>query len=184
MSNEINYGPLAALIGVWQGDKGMDVSPSPKGSDDTPYHETLTFSAIGDVGNAQKQTLSVLRYHQVVQRKANDEVFHDEIGYWMFDPKTEVIMHSLTIPRGVCVLAGGKSRATENGGVVLEVAASVDDKDWQIVQSPFMRDNARTTEFRHKITVENGKLSYSETMILDIYGKTFDHTDENELIIQ
>lgn len=44
-----------------------------------------------------------------------------------------------------------------------------------------MRDNARTVEFRHTIKVDGDKLTYKETTVLDIYGKTFDHTDENEL---
>jgi hypothetical protein len=44
-----------------------------------------------------------------------------------------------------------------------------------------MRDNARTVEFRHKIQLDGDKLSYAETTVLEIYGKKFDHTDENEL---
>jgi len=47
-----------------------------------------------------------------------------------------------------------------------------------------MLEKARTTEFRHKITVANGKQSYLETTIVDIYGKVFEHTDENELVLQ
>ncbi|NOX76507.1 MAG: FABP family protein [Gammaproteobacteria bacterium] len=183
---EVNYGPLAGLIGVWKGDKGLDVAPEPDGSENTPYHETITFTAIGDVTNAESQVLAVLHYRQIVQRKADDSVFHDETGYWMWDPRTSTIMHSLVIPRAVCVLAGGKydGADTDNGDVVLEVAANVDDSDWRIIQSPFMQENARTTGFRHRITVNNGKLSYSETIMLDIYGKVFEHTDNNELLLQ
>ncbi len=55
MSNEpeVDYGPLAGLIGVWKGDKGLDVAPEPDGSENNPYHETITFTAIGDVTNAE-----------------------------------------------------------------------------------------------------------------------------------
>ena len=38
-----------------------------------------------------------------------------------------------------------------------------------------------TIEFRHQIRLEGDRLSYSETTVVEIYGKTFDHTDENEL---
>jgi hypothetical protein len=92
-------------------------------------------------------------------------------------------MHSLTIPRGVGLLAGGTSKKTDNG-VVLEVSASEDDEDWQIVQSPFMLQNARTVEFRQSINVTDDRLSYKETTILEIYGKHFEHTDENEMVRQ
>jgi hypothetical protein len=44
-----------------------------------------------------------------------------------------------------------------------------------------MRDKAKTTAFRHKLSVSGDNLSYSESTMLNIYGKTFDHTDTNSL---
>ncbi|HEX9795083.1 MAG TPA: heme-binding beta-barrel domain-containing protein [Planctomycetota bacterium] len=105
--SEIDYGPLAGLIGTWTGDKGLDVSPLPDGTEENPYFETLVFEVAGQVENAERQTLAIVRYHQVVSRKSNGEVFHDQIGYWMWDARSGVIAQSLTIPRAVCVLAGG-----------------------------------------------------------------------------
>jgi len=185
-SKDIDYGPLKELIGCWKGDKGIDVAPEPDGAENNPYYETITFTAIGDVSNAESQVLVAVHYRQIVQRKSNDKVFHDETGYWMWDAKAGIVMHSLTIPRAVCVLAGGNYNGEKNsdGSTVLEVSASLDDKDWQIIQSPFMQENARTTEFHHRIIVGNGKLSYSETTVVDIYGKVFEHTDQNELMLQ
>lgn len=185
-NNEINYGPLTRLIGVWKGSKGMDVAPEPAGAENNPYHETISFTAIGDVTNAESQVLAAIHYRQLVQRKSNDAVFHDETGYWMWDAAAGIIMHSLAIPRGVSLLAGGthNGKNENDGSTLLEVSASLDSKDWQIIQSPFMKDNARTTAFRHRITIADGKLSYSETTTVDIYGKVFEHTDQNELIKQ
>ncbi len=184
-NESIDYGPLAGLIGVWEGNKGVDVAPEPDGSENNPYYETITFSAIGDVTNAESQVLAVLHYRQIVQRKSDDKVFHDETGYWMWDAKSRLIMHSLVIPRAVAVLAGGSydGKKEDDGSLILEVSAGLDHRDWQIVQSPFMRGNARTTEFRQRITVGNGKLSYSETTIVEIYSKVFEHTDQNELVL-
>jgi hypothetical protein len=179
----IDYGPLTGLIGSWKGDKGMDVAPEPDGTEENPYWETLDFEAIGDVTNAESQTLTVLRYQQVVRRKSNDEIFHDQCGYWMWDAATQTVAHSLAIPRAVCVVAGGRysAPAKASGPVVLEVAAKLGDADWGIAQSPFMRDKAKTVEFRYRATLEGDRLHYAETTVVDIYGKTFDHTDENEL---
>jgi hypothetical protein len=179
---EIAYGPLGQLVGIWRGDKGMDVAPEPDGQEENPFYETITFEAVGDVTNAEKQNLAALRYHQVVSRKSNDQVFHNETGYWMWDAEQGVVMQALTIPRGVCLIAGGTFHESGQGGpVVLEVRASIDDADWRIVQSPFMRDNARTLEFDHKITAAADTLVYEETTVVDIYGNRFDHTDENTL---
>ena len=184
-NSTVNYGPLTGLIGVWKGDKGLDVAPEPDGAEKNPYRETITFTECGTVTNAGMQTLSVLHYHQIVVRKSDNEVFHNETGYWMWDTAEKTIMHSLTIPRGVCVLAGGRydGRKDYDGNVVLEVSAAVDNKEWCIVQSPFMQMKALTTDFRQKIVVGGGKMTYSETTMLNIYGKTFEHTDGNELTL-
>ncbi|HIG40892.1 MAG: heme-binding beta-barrel domain-containing protein [bacterium] len=183
MSDEVNYGPLTALIGTWKGHMGTDISPEPDGIENNPYYETIIFTSIGDVENAETQELTALHYRQVVSRKSDDKVFHDETGYWMWDETNDVVMHSLTIPRGVCLLAGGKAEDTSDG-ILLEVSAGQDDPDWRIIQSPFMRENASTIEFRHTLTVRGDRLSYKETIVLDIYGRRFEHTDENELTRQ
>jgi len=180
---ETDYGPLHDLIGVWQGDKGQDIAPEPEGAEHNPYFETLTFTPVGTATNAESQTLAVLHYRQIVRRHSNGEVFHDETGYWMWDAATGLIMHSLTIPRAVSVLAGGThdGQPESDDSFALEVRATIDDNNWQIIQSPFMRDHARTTAFHHRITVGHGKLNYEETTTVEIYGKVFEHSDRNEL---
>lgn len=186
MTNEIQYGPLSGLIGVWTGEKGLDVSPEPEGKEETAYFETITFSEVGDATNAGKQTLAVLHYRQIVQNLSTGNVFHDETGYWMWEASTNTIMHSLSIPRGVTLLAGGVYKEDDKNKhtITLSVSASVDDKYWNIVQSPFMTENAKTNQFDHNIILQGDKLSYKELMKLEIYDKTFDHTDENILTRQ
>ena len=183
-NNDIDYGPLADLIGIWNGKKGQDIAPDPDGIENNPYYETINFSAIGDVTNAESQCLAAIHYRQVVKRLSDNKVFHDETGYWMWDAANQVIMHSLTIPRAVSVIAGGVHDGSKNsdGTTVLEVSANTDDKNWSIIQSPFMAENAKTTQFTHKITVGKTELSYSETTIVNIYGKVFEHTDQNTLV--
>jgi len=184
--SDVDYGPLKNLIGAWAGDKGLDVAPDPDGTEHNPYYETITFAAVGEVSNAESQILATIHYRQIVKRKSDHKVFHDETGYWMWDAEARVIMHSLTIPRAVCVLAGGTydGETDSDGNILLTVSAGLNDEHWQIVQSPFMRKQARTTEFRHHITTGAKRLSYSETTTVDIYGKIFEHTDRNELIRQ
>lgn len=177
-----DYGPLAGLIGTWEGRKGLDIAPEPDGTEKNPYYETITFDAAGDVTNAEQQVITALHYRQIVTRKSTGKVFHDETGYWMWDAADGVVMHSLTIPRGVAVLAGGRYDGPDSdNNVVLEVNAKLNDPDWQIIQSPFMRDNASTIGFQQRITLNGDSLAYAETTMLDIYGKRFEHTDGNQL---
>jgi len=177
----INYGPLACLVGVWKGSEGMDVAPEPDDDERNPYYETIVFEAAGDVTNAEEQTLALLRYHQEVKRKSDDKVFHDQVGYWLWDSATGVVVQTLTIPRAVTLLAGGTANV-EGDSTVLAVRAADGDEQWGIVQSPFMQEKARTVAFSHTITVSGDRLEYSETTLLDIYGKkNYEHTDDNVL---
>lgn len=179
----IDYGPLAALIGKWEGDKGIDIAPDPEGTETNPYYETIVFEAGGDLTNANEQKLVIVPYVQIVSRKSDRKVFHHQIGYWNWDAQTGTIMQSLTIPRGFAALAGGRLpiRNTYEGSISLEVKASAEDSDWSIVQSPYLRNKAKTLAFSHKLTVDGDSLEYFESTLLHIYGKTFDHTDTNRL---
>ena len=178
--NDNNFGPLAALIGVWKGDKGSDVAPTPDNSEHIPYHETLTIEAVGDVTNAKKQHLWVIRQHQVAQRKSDNEVFHDQIGYWTWDADQQEVTQSLTIPLAVCHLAGGTASQT-NGTVKLNVSSKSGDQHWGIAQTPFMDANAKTTAYTYEVVVDGDTMTYSQSTMLDIYGIEFDHTDGNTL---
>ena len=175
---QVDYGPLATLIGTWRGDKGMDVAPDPAGVEENPYFETIVFAPIGAVTNANEQVLAGLRYHQCVSRKSTGLPFHDQVGYWLWDVSTGTIIQSLLIPRAVGLLAAGPWSARP-GPVVLEVASA--DPGWGIVQSPFMRDHARTVGFRHRIVIDADTLTYDETTLVDIYGRRVEHTDTNIL---
>lgn len=180
----VNYGPLAVLIGVWKGDKGVDRAPEPDGEERSPYYETLEFQAAGDVTNAEKQTLSVVHYHQKVFRKSNDEQFHDQAGYWLWDPADDTIVECFTIPRGVALVAGGKAATPAAAGdeVVLEVSANADSQEFGIAQAAFMFQQAKTTGFTHTITVKGDEMRYTEVTLLDIYDKQgYEHKDVNTL---
>ena len=178
MIDGVEYGPLAQLVGNWEGDKGMDVSPEPDGVEHSPYYETIRIEAAGTVDNAEKQALAILRYHQNVKRKSNDEVFHDEVGYWMWDASDNTIMHSLAIPRGVVVLAGGKAVIGDKKIIV----STEGDARWGVTQSPFMDENAKTESYTQTVVIDGNQLSYQQTMVLSIYGSSFDHTDESVLV--
>lgn len=180
MSEVSDYGPLAVLIGQWEGGTGMDIAPEPNGVEESPYYETILYEPCGDVDNAEEQNLIILRYHQVVRRKSNDEVFHNETGYWSWDASTGLVMQSLTIPRGLALLAGGEIIQSEHS-TIFRVKASIASQEWQIVQSPFLKEKATTTAFSHEIIVKGDEMEYSETTSLKIYGKAFKHTDANKL---
>ena len=176
-----DLGPLALLLGKWQGDSGEDIAPEPDGTEENAYYETLEFKAVPDVDNAEEQTLNTVQYEQLVRRKTNDKVLHHQIGYWTWDASAEVVCNSFTIPRRVAVLAGGTIEKL-NEQTVFSVSAKKGSASWGIIESEFMSKKASTTSFNQTLTVEGDKLSYQQTMLVDIYGvKQFEHTDGNML---
>lgn len=184
MSVIIDYGPLKGLIGTWSGDKGIDIAPEEDGTiEENPYFETIEFKEGGDLKNAGRQHLVMLSYHQVVTRKSTNEVFHDEVGYWIWDAAAKIVMRSFTIPRGVAVVAGGTfdPDLTETEETIFRVSAKAIGTSWGIAQSSFMAENAKTIAFESELILKGDRLSFSQLTTLEIYGKEFPHTDKNEL---
>ena len=135
--------------------------------------------AVGDVDNAEEQDLVVLHYHEVVTRKSDGKVYHNQTGYWMWVKGTDRVMYSIAIPRGVCLIAEGE--CSDGDQVSFKLRADVKDGDYSIVQSKFMNQKAKTEAFEIKLDLRENELVYEQTTFLDIYGKKFEHTDRNVL---
>lgn len=178
---EIELGPLEGLLGVWTGDSGNDLSPEPDGTEVNDYYERMVFDLTRRVSNAEEQKLAVVQYRQVVQRKRDDKVIHDQSGYWAWDQVAETIMHVFCIPRGITVIAGGTLSKTPTGDWLFDVSAKAVDSEWTISESPFMREKARTIGFSQQLILGEGAMSYAQVSLLDIYGREFEHTEENTL---
>ena len=71
--------------------------------------------------------------------------YHDQVGYWLWEPATETVIHTLTIPRGQVVMASGRVAADARE---FELVAGERD----IVSTPFLNYAFRTVEFRIKVT--------------------------------
>lgn len=177
----VDYGPLAQLLGSWIGNRGLDNAPDANADPDkTAYTDELIFTLSGPAENAEDQQLVSVKYHHLVRKRENGLIFHDQIGHWIYEKSTGLVMHSLTIPRGVCLLAGGDCQQSDDK-TVFTVQASIGDQTFGIVQSPFMLEKAQTKAFNMSLTVEGNQLSYEETMSLHIYGKDFEHVDRSQL---
>ena len=176
----VNYGPLQNFIGTFKGEKGLDVAPDPDGKEENPFSETIVFSEAGEAVNAEQQTLAVLHYHLIVKRKTDGATIHNQTGYWMWDKAKDEVIQSIAIPRAVCVLAEGKAEVETNGDVTINVSTN-EDASLAVIQTSFMHEKAKTTSFKQTMSLKGDTLHYHETTMVDIYGKSFEHTDTNTL---
>lgn len=88
------FGPLAALAGTWQGSFGDDTAPDDfRGVEKNAFRERIVFTPMIPVAN-HEQTLYVLSYTRTAWRLHEDDPFHQQHGYWMWDPGAKLVMHS------------------------------------------------------------------------------------------
>lgn len=188
MSEEIlsKLGPLAALAGTWEGDKGADVAPDDdRGIERNAFRERLTFEPFGPVDN-HEQKLFGLRYHTTAWRLGAADSFHEECGYWLWDAAAEQVMRCFVVPRGIAVVAGGSAKPDARR---FALEATLRDPSggtpaFGIVSSPFLDREFRTERYTLEVTLhDDGSFEYSEDTVMRLPGRDalFHHTDRNRL---
>lgn len=175
-----NLGPLAAMAGVWQGTRGLDVKPKADGPRKQAYVERVELQPVDPVTNGP-QLLYGLRYHVHVTKPEQVKTYHDQVGYWLWEPATGALIHTLTIPRGEVAMAGGQA-AADARSFTLEATQGLDT--FGICSAPFLDQAFKTVSFRITVTLhDDGSWSYDEDTVLKIRGQAelFHHTDRNHL---
>ena len=175
-----NLGPLRHLAGVWVSANGVDVNPKADGPEQRAFIEHARFELIDPQTNGP-QLLYGLRYHVLINAPDEDATFHDQVGYWLWEPATGQIMQTVAIPRGQVVLAGGKAGADDKS---FFVEARRGDPLFGISSSPFLDGAFRTDYYRIDITIhDDGSWTYVTRTDLAVRGKepVFNHHDTNTL---
>jgi hypothetical protein len=179
MANE--WGPLAGLIGEWEGTGGLDTAYSHSQGKvvGTPYKEKVTLKPFGPVDNG-RQHLYGLDYKTAMWRESEDNPFHTEVGYWLWDSATGEVLRGFVVPRGITVLAGGTAAADATS---FTMSASIDGSQYKIAENQYLTANASSVSYEVTITIGDGTWSYSESTGLRMkeFGEIFAHTDANTL---
>jgi hypothetical protein len=106
--------------------------------------------------------------------------FHTEVGYWLWDAATGELLRGFVVPRGITVLAGGVAspEATE-----FTLKAAPGDPQYSIGENKYLASNASTLSYEVTITTGADTWSYREDTILKMreMDEPFHHTDANTL---
>ncbi len=173
-----NLGPLRGMAGVWQGTRGLDIKPKADGARKQVYVERMALQPIDPQTNGP-QLLYGLRYHCHVTKPEQVKTYHDQVGYWLWEPATGTVIHSITIPRGQTVLATGQATADARSFTLKATREA-----GQISDIPFLAHAFKTTEFTIEVTIhDDGTWSYDEDTVMAIQGQAepFHHIDRNTL---
>lgn len=183
--DDINYGPLRFLIGTWEseGFQGENRAPDPdRKVENTKFRQLMKFEPIGDVEN-HEQLLFALRYSTKAWEEGNDdEPFHEEVGYFIWDKNNRQVMKSFIVPRGVAVQAGGDAdiNATE-----FSLRADLGSNTYGLCSNKFLDEEFQTISYDIKFEfLDENKFAYDENTRIKIKGqeKIFDHTEKNILV--
>jgi len=176
------WGPLAPLIGDWQAEGGLDTAYSHARGEvlATPYLEKLAFKPFGPVENG-RQVLYGLDYRTAMWRGSEENPFHTEVGYWLWDAAAGEVVRGFVVPRGITVLAGGTTTAD---ATTFRLSARPGHPQYSIGENAYLAANASTLSYDVTITIhDDDSWSYDETTMLQMQeiAEPFAHTDHNHL---
>lgn len=175
-----NLGPLTRLAGIWEGQRGLDIKPKAEGPKKQVYTERIEMQPIDPQTNGP-QLFYGLRYHLHITKPDQVKTYHDQVGYWLWEPASNLIVHTLTIPRGMITMATGKASAK---ATQFECIAKIDDPTAGISSSPFLNYAFKTIEYRIMVSfLDDGTWSYEQDTVMMIAGQSepFHHLDNNVL---
>jgi hypothetical protein len=175
-----NLGPLTPLAGIWEGATGADVHPSVDGSEADVYVERYELQPIDPQTNGP-QYFYGLRYHSHIHKPGEVETFHDQVGYWLWEPVTRTVVQTIAIPRAQVAMVAG---TVEPDATTFELRAARESTTYGICSNPFLDEAFCTVEVVVRVTVEpDGTWSYDEDTIMQIEGRDelFHHTDRHTL---
>ena len=175
-----NLGPLRRMAGIWEGRKGVDVNPKAAGPERREYLERIELQPIDPQANGP-QLFYGLRYHVHILATDEDATFHDQVGYWLWEPATQLVMQSLAIPRGQVALASGQAEP-DAGKMIL--TAKRGQTDYGISSTSFLEAAFRTDAYSIEVTFNaDGSWRYVSDTMLMVRGRSepFRHRDFNTL---
>lgn len=173
-------GPLRRLAGIWEGQRGVDVNPKADGPETRQYYERIEMQPIDAQANGP-QLFYGLRYHVHINTPEEDIAFHDQVGYWLYEPATGLILQTLAIPRGQIAIAAGHA---EPDAKRLVLTAERGQTEYGICSTTFLDLAFRTDKYQISVDFhEDGGWSYVLDTTLMVKGQSepFLHRDRNRL---
>jgi len=175
-----NLGPLRPLAGVWEGAKGLDVNPKAAGPERAQFIERIELQPIDPQANGP-QLFYGLRYHTRIIKPDEAPTYHEQVGYWLWEPATGLILQTLAIPRGQVAMASGQAAPD---ATTFRLSAKRGETDYGICSTTFLEQAFRTLSYDIQVTIlPDGRWSYFETTMLMVRGQPepFPHEDSNTL---
>jgi len=179
-----NLGPLTGMAGIWEGMAGTDTHPVSEAEGLTlteTYLERYELQPIDPQTNVPQHFYG-LRYHVHIHKPNEVETFHDQVGYWLWNPVEQTVTQTIAIPRAQVALASGAGVAPD--ATEFTIHAERGTTVYGICSNPFLDTAYTTVSFRITVSInDDGTWSYDEDTVLHVEGRDhpFHHTDVHTL---
>ena len=138
---------------------------SPARCSETPFRERVVINPFGPVDNGT-QCLFGLDYRMAAWRDDEEDPFHTEVGYWLWDAADGQVMRCFMVPRGVhahrrrpCL---GRHRPASS------MQAEVGSESYGILSNLYLSASARTVLYQCTVELGDGTWSYDETTTVEL----------------
>ena len=176
-----NLGPLTRMAGIWEGSFSLDIPPKPEKSPERQRFVEHTELHPIDPQTNGPQLFYGLRYQTHIVKPGEIETYHDQVGYWLWEPATGNLIQTLAIPRGQTAMAIGNAAKDATS---FELVATRGATTNGICSNPFLESAFLTIEYRIKVAIDSeASWRYELNTTLMVRGRTdpFHHTDRNVL---
>ena len=175
-----NLGPLRRLAGRWEARKGVDLNPKADGPERRVFIERIAFDPIDPQTNGP-QLFYGMRYHIHITTREEDITFHEQVGYWLWEPATGLVLQTVAIPRGQVALAAGHAKPGDDSLTLIATRGETQDG---ICSTAFLEYGFRTDSYAIALTFHGeDSWSYDIKTMLMVHGRDapFEHHDTNTL---
>src|SRR5262249_21699121 len=126
------------------------------------------------------QELYGLDYRMAAWRAGEENPFHTEVGYWLWDAEKKQVMRCFLVPRGSALIAGGTAEPSATSFVM---EANCGSATYGILSNEYLAEKARTSKFVCTINIEGpDSWSYDEITSYNHYmAGEIAHVDRNVL---
>ncbi|MDI1288762.1 MAG: heme-binding beta-barrel domain-containing protein, partial [bacterium] len=144
------------------------------------YVETFDLQPIDPQTNGPQRFYG-LRYHQHIVKTGEIEMFHEQVGFLLWEPASSTVIMTLAIPRGQVAMAGGTVGVND---AVFTLRATAGDPNFGISTNPFLDEAFHTSSWEITFRIgTDGTWAYEQVTMLDVLGQDepFAHRDTSIL---
>jgi hypothetical protein len=108
------------------------------------------------------------------------ETFHDQVGYWLWEPATGTVFYALSIPRAQVAMAVGHAASSAKTFKLEAVRGSETNG---IVSNPFLEHAFKTLRVTVEVTIHpDGTWSYEQDTVMAIPGARYASYDRVRVV--